>query len=192
MYILNLQRTAESLKAVRNQSNIVIKQIDYDSFGNILNDTNPTLSTTTPDRSLDDLNIPLAFAGGLYDKDTGLVRFGYRDYDPHTGRWTAKDPIDFNGGSSNLYTYVGNDPINYVDPEGENPIPFFRQCFKLFRRVDKIDDASKRLGDINLTCRKTYREFDSLPERFRDSANEKKCVNELFMNWGGAGTNPIK
>jgi RHS repeat-associated protein len=94
-----------SLKAVRTSSGVV-KQIDYDSFGNILNDTNPNL------------NIPLAFAGGLYDKDTGLIRFGYRDYGPFTGRWTAKDPIDFNGGSSNLYTYVGNDPVNAVDPEG--------------------------------------------------------------------------
>ncbi|MDR2033224.1 MAG: RHS repeat-associated core domain-containing protein, partial [Helicobacteraceae bacterium] len=61
----------------------------------------------------------IGFAGGLYDKDTNLIRFGYRDYDPFTGRWTAKDPIDFNGGSSNLYGYVGNDPINYVDPTGE-------------------------------------------------------------------------
>ncbi|MDR2033587.1 MAG: RHS repeat-associated core domain-containing protein, partial [Helicobacteraceae bacterium] len=95
-----------SLKAVRNSSG-VIKRIDYDSFGNVINDTNP------------DLNVPIGSAGGLYDQDTKLVRFGYRDYDPFTGRWTAKDPIDFNGGSSNLYGYVGNDPINYVDPTGE-------------------------------------------------------------------------
>jgi RHS repeat-associated protein len=38
-------------------------------------------------------NQPFGFAGGLYDADTGLVRFGARDYDAYTGRWTAKDPI---------------------------------------------------------------------------------------------------
>ena len=60
-----------------------------------------------------------AFAGGLYDADTGLNRFGARDYDPVVGRWTAKDPIRFAGGDVNLYGYVLNDPVNLVDPSGE-------------------------------------------------------------------------
>jgi RHS repeat-associated protein len=62
--------------------------------------------------------VPFGFAGGLHDRDTGLVRFGARDYDPVIGRWTAKDPIDFAGGDANLYGYVGNDPITFVDPLG--------------------------------------------------------------------------
>jgi len=68
-----------SLRVIANTSGTAVKQIDYDSFGNIINDTNPTFT------------IPFGFAGGLHDRDTGLVRFGYRDYDPDTGRWTAKD-----------------------------------------------------------------------------------------------------
>ena len=50
---------------------------------------------------------------------TQLIRFGARDYDPETGRWTAKDPILFAGGDTNLYGYVINDPVNWVDPEGK-------------------------------------------------------------------------
>jgi hypothetical protein len=46
------------------------------------------------------------------------VRFGCRDYDPDVGRWTAKDPIGFSGGDTDLYGYVLNDPINLVDPLG--------------------------------------------------------------------------
>jgi hypothetical protein len=46
------------------------------------------------------------------------VHFGARDYDPDTGRWTAKDPILFNGGDTNLYGYVLNNPVNWVDPFG--------------------------------------------------------------------------
>jgi RHS repeat-associated protein len=65
------------------------------------------------------LDIPFAFAGGLYDKDTKLIKFGYREYDSYTGRWTSKDPIDFEGGDSNLYGYVMGDPVNFVDPTGE-------------------------------------------------------------------------
>ncbi|WP_435106930.1 RHS repeat-associated core domain-containing protein, partial [Arhodomonas sp. AD133] len=58
------------------------------------------------------------FAGGLYDPDTGLVRFGARDYDPEVGRWTAKDPILFQGGVANLFGYVANDPVNKSDLTG--------------------------------------------------------------------------
>jgi RHS repeat-associated protein len=55
---------------------------------------------------------------GAGSADTKLVRFGARDYDPETGRWTNQDPILFNGGQSNLYVYAGNDPVNRVDPLG--------------------------------------------------------------------------
>jgi uncharacterized protein RhaS with RHS repeats len=37
---------------------------------------------------------------------------------PEIGKWTAKDPILFAGGDSNLYGYVENDPVNWVDPNG--------------------------------------------------------------------------
>jgi len=77
----------------------VIQRMDYDEFGNVTQDTNPGFQ-------------PFGFAGGLYDRDTKLVRFGARDYDAETGRWTAKDPILFGGGDTNLYTYVGNNPVN--------------------------------------------------------------------------------
>ncbi|MDI6798109.1 MAG: RHS repeat-associated core domain-containing protein [Desulfatibacillaceae bacterium] len=55
---------------------------------------------------------------GLLDRHTGLVRFGFRDYDCQIGRWTAKDPIGFAAGDVDLFGYVGNDPVNAVDPWG--------------------------------------------------------------------------
>jgi RHS repeat-associated protein len=87
----------------------VAQRIDYDAFGKVLMDTNPGFQ-------------PFGFAGGIYDRDTKLVRFGARDYDAETGRWTAKDPIGF-AGSPNLYAYVDNDPINWIDPLGFIPFP---------------------------------------------------------------------
>jgi RHS repeat-associated protein len=54
----------------------------------------------------------------LYDEETGLVRFGARDYDPTVGRWTNKDPIRWEGGQANLYVYVGNGPVGSIDPTG--------------------------------------------------------------------------
>ena len=61
-----------------------------------------------------DFEVPFGFAGGLHDRDTGLVRFGHRDYDPDVGRWTAKDPIRFDGGDTDLYGYVFNNPVNFI------------------------------------------------------------------------------
>ena len=95
-----------SVRLVVNSSTGTIAQrIDYDEFGNILNDTNPGFQ-------------PFGFAGGLYDQHTKLTRFGARDYDAETGRWTAKDPIGFSGLDSNLYCYVFNNPVNFTDPDG--------------------------------------------------------------------------
>lgn len=81
--------------------------MDYDEFGNVINDTHPGFQ-------------PFGFAGGIYDVHTGLTRFGARDYDAQTGRWTSKDPIRFEGGDGNLYGYVANDPVNLVDENGKS------------------------------------------------------------------------
>ncbi|MGE4421793.1 MAG: RHS repeat-associated core domain-containing protein [Pseudodesulfovibrio sp.] len=61
---------------------------------------------------------PLGFAGGLHDRDLGFVRFGWRDYDVRTGRWTAPDPIGERGGDPDWYGYCLDDPVNGVDPLG--------------------------------------------------------------------------
>ena len=95
-----------SLRVVADSSGSVVKRIDYDSFGNIINDSSPAFA------------VPFGFAGGLHDRDTGLVRFGFRDYDPDVGRWLAKDPILFKAGNTDLYGYVLSNPISWVDPLG--------------------------------------------------------------------------
>lgn len=96
-----------SLRMIVNEtSGAVVCTQDNDEFGRVTLATSPGCSI-------------FGFAGGLYDADTGLVRFGVRDYDPETGRWTSKDPILFDGRDTNLYGYVQSDPVNWVDPTGE-------------------------------------------------------------------------
>ncbi|WP_394699258.1 RHS repeat-associated core domain-containing protein [uncultured Desulfobacter sp.] len=90
---------------VTDDGGSVVKQISYDTWGNVLSDTNPAF------------DLPFGFAGGMADPDHELIRFGARDYQPSTGRWTAKDPILFNGGL-NLYEYAESAPVNLVDRNG--------------------------------------------------------------------------
>jgi RHS repeat-associated protein len=95
-----------SVRLVVNASTgVVAERIEYDEFGNVLYDSAPGLQ-------------PFGFAGGLLDRDTGLTKFGVRDYDPAAGRWTAKDPLRFGGGLANLYSYVDGDPVNRIDVTG--------------------------------------------------------------------------
>lgn len=85
----------------------VVQRVDYDPWGNVIQDTNPGFQ-------------PFGFAGGIYDQHTELLRFGARDYDPHIGRWITKDTMMFTGGL-NLYGYNINNPVNLIDIDGKKP-----------------------------------------------------------------------
>jgi RHS repeat-associated protein len=92
-------------KMVVDPTGRIVETLTFDEFGVLRSMMGTSL-------------LPFGFAGGLLDTDTGLVRFGARDYDPATGRWTTKDPILFAGASPNLYQYVLSDPLNNIDPNG--------------------------------------------------------------------------
>ena len=86
----------------------IMQRMDYDAWGRV----------TVDEKASGWEPLVFGFAGGIYDRDTELVRFGARDYDAEVGRWTSKDPILFGGGDTLLYGYVGGDPVNRVDSLG--------------------------------------------------------------------------
>jgi len=87
----------------------IMQEMRYDAWGNVTYDSNPGFQ-------------PFGFAGGLYDPQTRLVRFGARDYDAQLGRWMGKDPALFVDtrlcGFANLLAYACNAPTKYLDGNG--------------------------------------------------------------------------
>ena len=69
-----------------------------------------------------DHNQPFGFSTKRGDFASGLLYFGYRFYVPHMERWLNRDPIGIDGGL-NIYGYLEQNPIMYVDPNGFRPVP---------------------------------------------------------------------
>jgi RHS repeat-associated protein len=139
---------------VDTTSGAVVQRMDYDSFGQVLNDTNPGFQ-------------PFGFAGGLYDRDTGLVRFGARDYDPSVGRWTNKDPVLFDGGW-NVYEYVEGDPVNYYDPDGLSKtqgLPGDDSAYQEF--VDAAKQGRGKIAEVYEKYKKMWDEGDMSKARWQ-------------------------
>jgi len=84
--------------------------IDYDSFGK------PSISLPTR----------FQYAGREYDPDTQLYYHRARYYDPQARRFISEDPIGLEGGI-NLYGYVGNNPLNLIDPYGLQEKGYWRR-----------------------------------------------------------------
>lgn len=79
---------------------------EFDPFGNTTRATGEYAATN-----------PFKFSTKFTDAETSLVYYGLRYYQPQTGGWLSRDPIEEAGGI-NLYGFVGNDPVNNIDPFG--------------------------------------------------------------------------
>ena len=88
-----------------DNAGVLANHIKYDSFGNVISQTNPAAATR------------YLYTGRELEAETGLYYYRARFYDPTLGRFTQRDPIGF-GDGMNQYEYVKSDPINYVDVDG--------------------------------------------------------------------------
>jgi RHS repeat-associated protein len=99
----------------------------YDSFGNSVASTGG-------------LNNPFRYTAREFDFETGLNYYRMRFYSADSGRFLAEDPVRFTP-KYNFYTYVGNGPINFVDPWGLCRIIFNGEQIYI-----ETNDGSQKLG----------------------------------------------
>jgi uncharacterized protein RhaS with RHS repeats len=106
-------------------------------------------------------------------------------YDPETGRWTSKDPIGFEGGDTNLYGYVLQDPVNYKDPKGLSPecevladvAAEIRQ--ELSDKISERQKAAKKGIAGREECRLLDEDWDSIAKALLKAEQElQACKNE--------------
>jgi RHS repeat-associated protein len=108
----------------------VTGRFEYGPFGETLRATGPAAAL-----------VRLRFSTKYEDTETGWVYYGYRFYDPVTGRWVSRDPIEEKGGI-NLYGFVVNDPINAFDPLGLDVSTPFRQMQACKKLQDALDTSA--------------------------------------------------
>jgi len=92
-----------SVASLSNSTGGIVETYSYDVFGK------PDTISTVGNRFM--------FTGREYDSETGLYYYRARYYSPQTGRFLQADPIGYHD-TFNLYTYVNNNPVNWLDPYG--------------------------------------------------------------------------
>ena len=97
-----------SVRDIVDNTGTVINHVEYDSFGNILFETNASAG----DR--------YKYTGREWQQELGLYYYRARFYDPANGRFVSQDPIGFEGGDTNLQRYVANNPLSFTDPSGNH------------------------------------------------------------------------
>jgi len=90
-------------QVVKSTDGSVAAHYEYDPYGNLTSSHGEYAAGN-----------PFRFSTKYKDNETGLVYYGFRDYDPELGRWVSRDPIEEQGGLS-LYSFISQNPINSID-----------------------------------------------------------------------------
>jgi RHS repeat-associated protein len=173
----------------------------YDGNGNILALINATDSTLAAQYDYGPFGEPLRATGAMAkvnpfrwstrytDDETGLVMYPLRPYQPTTGRWLSRDHAEEQGGE-NLYGFVDNDPVGYIDALGLWKAKPGNKGKDLAEYEAEKGDTIAGLAGIRGLKASEYKKW--LTGKMPASENEEVCGNYKVPNtviayWAGAG-----
>jgi RHS repeat-associated protein len=161
--------------ALTDDAGAVVGAFAYDPFGKVIAHTG--------------VSTPFTFVGayGVIEGAGDIFFMRNRYYDATTGRFIQRDPIGFSGGQSNLYAYVGNNPLIFFDPEGLSGIDDLETLLG-----DKYAYYSDKISSSYLASKLKYyeKEFDNFLGRLRTKVffsknRTSKCFNKAYKGYRG-------
>jgi RHS repeat-associated protein len=156
-----------NVSAVIDENQAIVASYRYDAFGVLLSESGS-------------LNQPMRFSTKYYDADTGLSDYGYRFYVASVGRWLNRDPIGENGGV-NLYGFVGNNALNFVDPYGLDAIYINYDYYPVTTPVGKIPLGHGGVVALNSKTGTTkYYEFGRYDEEKKGIVRSRSIPNVVI------------
>ncbi len=111
--------------------------------------------------------------------------YGFRYYDPQTGRWPSRDPIGEIGGI-NLYHFNWNDPVNYWDILGLSS-----GCCPDGSTVDCAQLASS-INALSQQVRNLITQMGELGSEFESAVNIAAAGLAIELGLAATGINGIK
>ena len=172
-----------SVKLVTGQAGQELKRIEYDIFGGIYKGASP-------------YGLETGYTGKPYDSVTGLSDYGFRDYSPAYARFMTEDPIR---DGTNWFAYVGNNPVNWIDPwglsasDGKNA-----STNKLLERNNDQKNNKEQISDIRsrlyraayfISKNATTKEEKIVAQTLNMLMDTKKVqIDDVKKRGGGTGT----
>ena len=132
----------------------------YDSFGNVTDESGPAV------------DFIFGYTGKAWDADAELYDYYHRMYDPVVGRFASADPLGLASGDANLYRYVGNNPLNYIDPTG--------LCGQSW-------SGSQSLSSVWDVIQPDYSFMDSYEDPWNPLYALDSTLNDISLNSGSLG-----
>jgi RHS repeat-associated protein len=97
-----------TVRDVVDGNGTILNHVVYDSFGKVVSQSDASVE------------FRYGYTGREQDGETGLDYYHARYYDSVNGRFISEDPIGFSARDGNLYRYVFNNSVNYIDPSGKD------------------------------------------------------------------------
>jgi RHS repeat-associated protein len=150
-----------------NASGTVTARQRYDAFGNIIEQTG-----TAPSN--------YGFSTKPQDQVTGFLYYGYRYFDPLTGRWPSRDSIEEEGGI-NLYGFVGNEPIDNRDYLGQFTIPsYINDGIVVSGFKKRVSKLASRLTGRTLATWNSYNNCCNIRYESKIDSGTVDVVTDIF------------
>ncbi|KNY27945.1 RHS repeat-associated core domain-containing protein [Pseudobacteroides cellulosolvens] len=140
----------------------IVNSYKYDAFGNTI-------------QAIEKVQNRFRYAGEQFDSVTGQYYLRARFYNPVVGRFTQEDT--YRGDGLNLYAYVGNNPVNYVDLSGYSKMSC-QQKANLYKNLEESRKARESHGK-NFWDGMSRKEKGAMAEKITDKMMKKKGYKKL-------------